>query len=146
MWQQHWHVCTLLQSTDLLCVSPPTALRLLEEFVDLAEGDVVIQNGANSAVGQVRHVALSHGLVCWPSLALHDPTYVNAVQLVIQLAKAKGIYTVNVVRDRPNMAELENYLTGLGADVITTDEKLKAALGWTATLACTSLLSGMLKF
>ena len=51
------------------------------------------------------------------------------MQLVIQLAKAKGIHTINVVRDRPNMDELEHYLTGLGADVVTTDDKLKAALG-----------------
>jgi NADPH:quinone reductase-like Zn-dependent oxidoreductase len=34
--------------------SPPTALRLLEEFVQLEEGDTIIQNGANSAVGKVR--------------------------------------------------------------------------------------------
>ena len=51
------------------------------------------------------------------------------LQLVIQLAKAKGIHTVNVVRDRPDLSELEHYLRGLGADVVTTDEKLKAALG-----------------
>ena len=30
-------------------------MRMLEEFVDLSEGDVVLQNGANSAVGQVRY-------------------------------------------------------------------------------------------
>lgn len=33
------------------------------------------------------------------------------------------------MRDRPDMDELEHYLTGLGADVVTTDDKLKAALG-----------------
>jgi trans-2-enoyl-CoA reductase len=33
--------------------SPPTAICLLERFVDLKKGDVVIQNGANSAVGKV---------------------------------------------------------------------------------------------
>ena len=33
--------------------SPPTAMRMLEEFVELKAGDVVVQNGANSAVGQV---------------------------------------------------------------------------------------------
>ena len=32
--------------------SPPTALRMLEEFVALQPGDTVIQNGANSAVGR----------------------------------------------------------------------------------------------
>ena len=45
------------------------------------------------------------------------------------MAKAKGIHTINVVRDRPNMDELTHYLNGLGADVVTTDDKLKAALG-----------------
>ena len=33
--------------------SPPSAMRMLEEFVQLTKGDVVLQNGANSAVGQV---------------------------------------------------------------------------------------------
>ena len=32
--------------------SPPTALRMLEEYVALQPGDTVIQNGANSAVGR----------------------------------------------------------------------------------------------
>ena len=48
---------------------------------------------------------------------------------MIQLAKARGIHTVNVVRDRPNMGDLEHILKGLGADVVTTDDKLKSALG-----------------
>lgn len=66
------------------------------------------------------------------------------MQLVIQLAKAKGIHTVNVVRHRPNMDELEHYLKSLGADVVTTDDKLKAALGWLASSnpgLCNLLLS-----
>jgi hypothetical protein len=33
--------------------SPPTALSLLERFASLQPGDVVAQNGATSAVGQV---------------------------------------------------------------------------------------------
>jgi len=32
--------------------SPPTALRMLEEYVALQPGDTVVQNGANSAVGR----------------------------------------------------------------------------------------------
>lgn len=51
------------------------------------------------------------------------------MQLVIQLAKAKGIYTVNVVRDRPNMDELQQHLKQLGADIVTTDAELKDVLG-----------------
>jgi NADPH-dependent curcumin reductase CurA len=33
--------------------SPPTALLMLEAIVQLQPGDVVVQNGATSAVGQV---------------------------------------------------------------------------------------------
>ncbi|KAL3151654.1 hypothetical protein ABBQ38_012642 [Trebouxia sp. C0009 RCD-2024] len=89
-----------IEQAATMSINPPTALRMLEEFVTLEKGDIVVQNGANSAVGQ----------------------------LVIQLAKAKGIHTVNVVRDRPDMEEVEHYLKSLGADVVTTDDNLKAAL------------------
>lgn len=54
----------------MLTVNPPTALLMLRDFVSLTEGDWVIQNGGNSAVGG----------------------YVN------QLAKLKGCRTVSVVR------------------------------------------------
>lgn len=37
--------------------SPPTAVRLLDEFVQLAEGDTLVQNGATSNVGRVRAAA-----------------------------------------------------------------------------------------
>ncbi len=37
---------------------------MLEEFVDLKEGDVIVQNGANSAVGQVR--------LCTPFQAMYS--------------------------------------------------------------------------
>ncbi|KZT64514.1 NAD(P)-binding protein [Daedalea quercina L-15889] len=55
-----------------LSVNPPTALCMLREFVQLKEGDWVVQNGANSAVGQ----------------------------LVIQIAARRGIRTLNFVRSR----------------------------------------------
>lgn len=35
-----------------LTVNPCTAFRMLRDFADLKPGDVVIQNGANSACGQ----------------------------------------------------------------------------------------------
>lgn len=50
--------------------NPPSAHFMLEDFADLEDGDWVIQNAANSAVGQ--HV--------------------------IRLAKMRGIKTINVVR------------------------------------------------
>ncbi|CAO3697170.1 unnamed protein product [Umbelopsis ramanniana] len=79
-----------------LTVNPSTAYRMLKDFVELKEGDYVIQNGANSAVGQ----------------------------FVIQIAHAWGLKTINVVRDRPNLDELKEYLTSLGATHILTEEEL----------------------
>lgn len=53
-------------------MNPPTARGMLSDFRDLSEGDFVIQNGANSAVGQA----------------------------VIQIAAARGLSTINIVRNR----------------------------------------------
>jgi len=55
---------------SMITVNPPTASLLLSEFVDLKEGDWVIQNAANSGVGSY----------------------------LIALAKLRGLKTVNVVR------------------------------------------------
>lgn len=74
---------------SMMIVNPATALLMLEAFVDLKEGDWIIQDAANSGVG----------------------TY------LIQLAKLKGLKTVNVVR-RP---ELVDSLKELGGDVVLVD-------------------------
>ena len=34
-----------------MMINPASALRMLEDYVALGEGDWVVQNGANSAVG-----------------------------------------------------------------------------------------------
>jgi mitochondrial enoyl-[acyl-carrier protein] reductase / trans-2-enoyl-CoA reductase len=73
----------------MLRINPPTALLLLSDVVALQPGDWVIQNVANSAVGR----------------------------LVITLARARGIRTVNVVRRDSLFAELQ----ALGADVCVVD-------------------------
>lgn len=73
----------------MLTVNPPTASLLLSEFVTLDAGDWVIQNAANSAVGEY----------------------------VIQLAKARGLHTVNVVRREDMVPVLE----ALGGDVVLVD-------------------------
>ncbi|XP_067645354.1 enoyl-[acyl-carrier-protein] reductase, mitochondrial-like [Eurosta solidaginis] len=85
-----------LAAAATLIVNPPTAYRMLKDFVPLARGDCVIQNGANSAVGQIVH----------------------------QLCKAWGINSVGVVRHRPNVDELKEYLKTLGATEILTEEEL----------------------
>lgn len=80
-----------------LTVNPCTAYRMLKDFTQLKEGDVVIQNGANSACGQN----------------------------VIQMARAWGLKSVNIVRDRPNLGELTDFLKSLGATEVLTEEQLR---------------------
>ena len=75
-----------------MTVNPATALKLIEES-GLKKGDVLVQNAANGAVGRS----------------------------VIQIAKALGIVTVNVVRDRPDAPELIEALKKLGGDIVLTD-------------------------
>ena len=81
-------------SAATIAVNPCTAYRMLKDFVKLQPGDIVMQNSANSAVGQS----------------------------VIQIAKAWNIRTVNVVRDRENLAELVEELKAMGADHVVTEE------------------------
>ena len=83
-----------------LLVNPCTAYRLLKDFVNLKENDTIIQNGANSAVGQS----------------------------VIQLGKLMNINVVNIVRKRDSQQkqdDLNNYLASLGAKYIFTEDELR---------------------
>jgi len=80
-----------------LFINPCTAFRMLNDFVRLNDEDVVIQNGANSAVGQA----------------------------VIQLCRIYGYRSVNIVRPREDLEELREYLCELGATVVLTEEELR---------------------
>ncbi|XP_071835892.1 enoyl-[acyl-carrier-protein] reductase, mitochondrial-like isoform X3 [Apostichopus japonicus] len=95
-------VRTLPEGTPLLFaatvrVNMSTAYRLLQDFEDLQPGDCVIQNAANSGAGQA----------------------------VIQIAAARGVNTINIVRDRPDIEDLRSYLQGLGATIVTTESELR---------------------
>ncbi|KAK4699896.1 hypothetical protein P7C70_g6359, partial [Phenoliferia sp. Uapishka_3] len=89
-----------------LAINPPTALRMLTDFVPLdpessrskhSNGKQwVIQNGANSAVGTA----------------------------VIQIAKSWGVGTINLVRDRDDLPALKEKLTSLGADHVLSYSEL----------------------
>ena len=68
----------LLQAAQMKA-NPPSAYFILHDFVDLEEGDCIIQNAANSAVGQ--HV--------------------------IRLAKTMGIKTINIVRRAESISTLK---------------------------------------
>jgi trans-2-enoyl-CoA reductase len=67
---------------------------MLEDFVSLKAGDVVVQNAANSMVGQT----------------------------VIQLCKLKGVKTINLVRARPDLGATVDYLKSIGGDVVVPEE------------------------
>jgi len=77
------------QQQAMMTVNPPTAFLLLTEFVNLERGDWVIQNAANSAVGGY----------------------------LIQIARKRGIKTVNIVRRESAVQPLLD----AGGDVVLTD-------------------------
>jgi len=90
------------QQLSMLAINPPTAALLLSEYVNLKPGEWVVQNSANSAVGR------------W----------------VIAFAKTRGLKTVNIVRRRELVPELQT----IGADVVVVDspdvpKEIKAAVG-----------------
>jgi trans-2-enoyl-CoA reductase len=82
-----------------LSVNPATALQLLTDFVKLKEGDVVIQNGANSMVGFS----------------------------VLQIAAARKIKTINIIRPRSDSEALIERMKQYGADMVISDEYLRTA-------------------
>eukprot|EP00494_Astrolonche_serrata_P002737 UN02743 len=69
---------------------------MLTDFVDLKPGDTVIQNCANSAVGEA----------------------------AIQFLKAKGCHSINIIRDRENLSEVADRLKEIGADIVISDTDL----------------------
>ena len=76
----------------MLRINPPTAWRMLHDFVKLQPGDWVIQNAGNSGVGRA----------------------------VIVMAKSMGIHTVSVVRRSELVAELK--ASGGDAVLVESDE------------------------
>ena len=67
-----------LEQAAMLKINPPTAWRMLHDFVTLKPGDWMIQNAANSGVGRA----------------------------TIQIAKSLGIKTVNIVRRQELVEDL----------------------------------------
>lgn len=80
-----------------MAVNPCTALRLLDDFVKLDKGDVIIQNGANSMVGVS----------------------------VMQIAAARGIKTINIIRERPDHPDMVEKLKHYGGYIVDTDTYLR---------------------
>jgi NADPH:quinone reductase-like Zn-dependent oxidoreductase len=74
---------------SMMTVNPPTAALMLSEFVDLQAGEWVIQNAANSAVGGY----------------------------LIQIARSRGLKTVNVVRREAAIADVRQQ----GDEIVLVD-------------------------
>jgi trans-2-enoyl-CoA reductase len=70
---------------------------MLKDYGNLKNGDIVIQNSSNSAVGQS----------------------------VIQLSKAWGFKTVNVIRNKPGYELIKESLYSLGADLVITEDEIR---------------------
>ncbi|TSK34908.1 Enoyl-[acyl-carrier-protein] reductase, mitochondrial [Bagarius yarrelli] len=98
-------------SAATIGVNPCTAFRMLSDFESLMPGDTVIQNAANSGVGQA----------------------------VIQIAAAKGVHTINVVRDRPDLQQLTDKLRAMGATYVVCPRP-KLALNGVGGKSATELL------
>jgi len=79
----------VIEQLSMTAINPLSALLMLSSYVDLKKGDWVVQSAANSAVGGY----------------------------LIQLAKQRGIKTINVVR-REGLAE---DLMAKGGDVVLID-------------------------
>ena len=69
-----------VEQAAMLAVNPPTALRMIEDFVELEPGDWIVQNAANSGVGRS----------------------------VIQIARHRGFKTLNIVRREDLVDDLKN--------------------------------------
>lgn len=82
-----------------LSVNPATAYRLLADFETLSPGDVIIQNGANSMVGMA----------------------------VIQMARERGIKTINIIRqDKPEADSALRLLDNYGGDINIQEDWLNS--------------------
>jgi len=87
------------QAAATMSINPPTAFCLLDEFVKLQAGDVIIQSGGNSSVAQ----------------------------LVAQIANSRGIKVISVVRQTGDEGndDLVARLKKFGATMVVTTDYLK---------------------
>ncbi|CAN4119019.1 unnamed protein product [Withania somnifera] len=91
---------TPIEYAATVSVNPLSALRMLEDFVALKPGDTIVQNGATSTVGQC----------------------------VIQLARIRGIHSVNIIRDKHESDEVKEKLIKLGADKVFAKDDIPEPL------------------
>lgn len=111
-----------VEQAAMLMINPPTAWRMLHDFVELREGDWVVQNAANSGVGR------SVIAIC-RSLGIRTLNLVRRTELIDEL-KAAG--ADEVVLDEPASAEQTTALVGssgakLGLNAVGGESALRVA-------------------
>ncbi|XP_047992042.1 enoyl-[acyl-carrier-protein] reductase, mitochondrial-like isoform X2 [Leguminivora glycinivorella] len=86
-----------LAEASMLTVAPVSAYRLLHDYKQkpLCSGQYIVQNGANSAIGQS----------------------------VIQICKAMGVYTLNIVANHCGYESVKEHLLSIGATKVYTLEE-----------------------
>ena len=87
--------------SSALIKSAGIAYRLLADFATLKSGDFVMQNDASSPVGLA----------------------------VMQLCKARGVKTINVVKDSGEYSQLFRLVESMGGDVIVRESQLHGVVG-----------------
>ncbi|TXG73946.1 hypothetical protein EZV62_002525 [Acer yangbiense] len=98
--QSVWHKInkdTPMEYAATITVNPLSALRMLEDFTTINSGDSIVQNGATSIVGQC----------------------------IIQIARFRGIHSINIIRDRAGSDEAKEKLKKIGADEVFTESQLE---------------------
>lgn len=100
-----------LPDAALLSIAPCSAYRMLKDYVKLEPGQTVVQNGANSAVGQS----------------------------VIQLCRVWGIKTFNIVASHCGYEAVKDHLLSLGATCVLTLEEAEELTCFNTSLIRPSL-------
>ncbi|NXY09817.1 MECR protein, partial [Pteruthius melanotis] len=107
-----------------LSVNPCTAFRVLADFESLAPGTALPGSAIPAALPAAPAVPIRVSSPPGDSV-IQNAANSGVGQAVIQIARASGIKTINVVRDRPDLPKLVERLMALGADHVVTEETLR---------------------
>lgn len=96
-----------LPEAAMLTIAPCTAYRMLKDFREMHPGETVIQNAANSPCGQC----------------------------VVQLCRAWGLNTFNIVANHCGYEQVKAHLLSLGANAVYTLEEAEELTAFDTSLA-----------
>jgi trans-2-enoyl-CoA reductase len=127
------------QQLAMMTVNPPTALLMLQEFVDLQPGEWVIQNAANSGVGAyLIQLAKRRGLRI-VSLVRRDSAVPAVQQLGADVVLVEGDKLAKRVAEATGGAKIRLGIDAVGGD---STERLATTLAEGAVLVNYGAMSG----